>query len=128
MPKPPPRDNPPKVRPRTAPPNRLKRPLGFKDLLARSAPLQQAIARQADRGTFWRDFLAARLPADLAAQVTQVVERDGILSVYAASAAWSARLRFAVAEHWPAALEASPGLKRWSVRVQPAAASAGAPT
>lgn len=75
---------------------------------------------------FWREFLAQRLPAELAAQVTQVVERDGALSVYAASAAWSARLRFAIAEHWPAARQAAPGLKRWSVRVQPAAASTGA--
>ena len=41
-------------------------------------------------------------------------------------AAWSARLRFAIAEHWPAAQQAAPGLKRWSVRVQPAAASTGA--
>ncbi|MFM7625235.1 MAG: hypothetical protein ACKO7G_01985 [Gammaproteobacteria bacterium] len=88
--------------------------------------MQQAIARQADRGAFWKAFLAGRLPVELASQVTQVVERDGVLSVYAASAAWSARLRFALAEHWPAALEAAPGLKRWSVRVQPAAASTGA--
>ena len=88
--------------------------------------MQQAIARQADRGVFWREFFALRLPADLAAQVTQVVERDGALSVYAASAAWSARLRFAIAEHWPAAQQAAPELKRWSVRVQPAAASTGA--
>jgi len=126
MPKPPPRNNLPKVSAPTSPSNRLKKPIGIKDLLGRSAPLQQAIARQTDRGVFWREFFALRLPTDLAAQVTQVVERDGVLSVYAASAAWSARLRFALAEHWPAALEAAPGLKRWSVRVQPAAASTGA--
>ncbi len=128
MPKPPARHNLPKVTPHRRPANGPKRPMGIKDLLTRSAPLQQAIARQADRGTFWRSFFAARLAPDLAGQITQIVERDGALSVYAASAAWSARLRFALAEHWPAAQQAAPGLKRWSVRVQPAAASTGAPT
>ena len=126
MPKPPTRHNPSRAATNSHPSNRVKKPMGFKELLGRSAPLQQAIARQTDRGVFWREFLAERLPADLAAQVTQVVERDGALSVYAASAAWSARLRFAMAEHWPAAQQAAPGLKRWSVRVQPAAASTGA--
>lgn len=128
MPKPPPRYNPRNVIAAGSPPSRVKKPIGIKDLLGRSAPLQQAIARQADRGTFWRGFFAARLAPDLAGQITQIVERDGALSVYAASAAWSARLRFALAEHWPAAQQAAPGLKRWSVRVQPAAASTGAPT
>ena len=128
MPKPPPRHNPRHVTAAGSPSGRVKKPIGIKDLLGRSAPLQQAIARQADRGTFWRAFFAARLAPDLAGQITQIVERDGALSVYAASAAWSARLRFALAEHWPAAQQAAPGLKRWSVRVQPAAASTGAPT
>lgn len=128
MPKPPPRYNPRDVTAAGGPSSRIKKPIGIKDLLGRSAPLQQAIARQADRGTFWRGFFAARLSPDLAGQITQIVERDGALSVYAASAAWSARLRFALAEHWPAAQQAAPGLKRWSVRVQPAAASTGAPT
>lgn len=126
MPKPPTRNNPPKVSAPENAFNRVKKPIGIKELLGRSAPLQQAMARQADRGARWRDFFAEHLPAELAAQVTQVVERDGVLSIYAASAAWSARLRFAMAEHWPAALAASPGLKRWTVRVQPAAASTGA--
>lgn len=128
MPKPPPRHNPPGHHSRRSPSSPLKKPIGISELLGRSGTLQRAIARQADRGVFWRGFLAERLPAELLAQVTQIVERDGALSVYAASAAWSARLRFALAEHWPAAREACPALKRWSVRVQPAAASTGART
>lgn len=126
MPKPPARNNPNASDTVRTASGRAKKPIGIKELLGRSAPLQRAIARQADRGVFWREFLAERLTAELAAQVTQVVERDGALTVYAASAAWSARLRFALAEHWPAALQAAPDLKRWSVRVQPAAASTGA--
>jgi hypothetical protein len=126
MPKPPTRNNLPKVPRPSESSSRLKKPIGISDLLGRSGVLQQAIARQTDRGVFWREFFTARLPSELAGQVTHVVERDGALSIYAASAAWSARLRFAVAEHWPAAQEAAPGLKRWSVRVQPAAASTGA--
>lgn len=126
MPKPPTRYNPSAAATVSQSSNRVKKPIGIKDLLGRSAPLQKAIARQADRGVYWREFFTQRLPPELAGQVTQVVERDGVLSVYAASAAWSARLRFAVAEQWPAAQQAAPGLKRWSVRVQPAAASTGA--
>ena len=128
MPKPPTRNNPPQGIPSRSPASRVKKPIGISDLLGRSGLLQQAIARQADRSAFWRQFLAERLAPELAAQVTQVVERDGSVTVYAANAAWSARLRFALAEHWPAAREASPGIKRWTVRVQPAAASTGAPT
>ena len=128
MPKPSSRNNPRPPGTGRSPSSPLKRPMEIKDLLARSGPLQRAIARQADRGAFWRQFLAERLPPQLLAQVTQVVERDGALSVYASSAAWSARLRFALAEHWSAARAACPGLKRWAVRVQPAAASTGART
>ena len=126
MPKPRTRHNPSAPATVSQSSGQTKKPIGIKDLLGRAAPLQRAIARQTDRGVFWREFFALRLPAELAGQVTQVVERDGALCVYAASAAWSARLRFAVAELWPAAQQAEPGLKRWSVRVQPAAASAGA--
>lgn len=128
MPKPPSRHNPRPPGTGRTPSSPLKRPIEIKDLLARSGPLQRAIARQTDRGAFWRQFLAERLTPELLAQVAQVVERDGALSVYARSAAWSARLRFALAEHWPAARAACPELKRWAVRVQPAAASIGAPT
>ncbi len=128
MPKPPARNNLPKVPARPGPQSRVKKPLGISELLGRSGLLQQAIAQQADRGAFWRGFLCERLPAELAGRVTQVVERDGVVTIYAASAAWSARLRFALPEHWPAALEAAPGIKRWTVRVQPAAASTGART
>lgn len=95
--------------------------------------MQQGIRRQSGREAFWRGFLAERLEAPLVAplvaRITQIVEREGALTVYAESAAWSARLRFALAEHWPSAQAASPDLVRWAVRVQPAAAaSTGART
>lgn len=126
MPKPPTRNNLPKVTSAPCAAGRIKKPIEISDLLGRSGVLQRAIARQTDRGAYWRQFLSERLSPDLAAQVTQVVERDGSVTVYTANAAWSARLRFAIGEHWPAAQQAAPGLKRWSVRVQPAAASTGA--
>jgi hypothetical protein len=97
-------------------------------LLSSTGLLQQGIRRQVGREDFWRGFLAARMDAELVAQVSQIVEREGGLTLYARSAAWSARLRFAMAEHWGAAQAASPGLERWAVRVQPAAASTGART
>jgi predicted nucleic acid-binding Zn ribbon protein len=128
MPKPPDRHNPSKVIRRPARQRPAKKPNSINDLLSGSGLLQQAIRRQTGREAFWREFLGARLPPELAARVTQIVEREGGLTVYAESAAWSARLRFAIAEHWDAVQAASPGISRWAVRVQPAAARTGART
>ena len=128
MPKPPERHNPPKMSRRPIRARPTKKPLSINDLLAGTGLLQQGIRRQTGRDAFWRTFLTERLDPGLLAQVTQIVEREGALTVYAGSAAWSARLRFALAEHWAAAQAASPGLVRWSVRVQPVAARTGART
>jgi hypothetical protein len=54
--------------------------------------------------------------------------REGCLTLHAANAAWSARLRYALAEHWSAIVARDASLKKSLVRIQPAAASAGGRT
>lgn len=92
------------------------RPIGH--LLAR-APVLSPIAGQAARQAAWRDWLKSNLPAELTGRVTGVVERDGLLTVFAESAAWSARLRYALQELDQAVRRANPNIKRVAVKVMP---------
>ena len=77
----------------------LRTPESVKTLLGRISQLTRppvAEARQAPRE--WREWLKNKLPEGLEAHITGVVEREQSLTVFAESAAWSARLRFAMAE------------------------------
>ena len=133
MPKPPSRNNPPKVR--NAPRSRAGRaairpgkPSSIKDLLAKSGLGDGAMAAGTEARQRWRDALLGHLPAELGPQLGTVSESEGRLAVSAKSAAWSARLRYALAECWPALRAEHPQLKDYVVRIQPAAASTGART
>ena len=77
------------------------------------------VTTQAARAGFWNEWLSARLPAEAAARVSGVVEREGTLVIFAESAAWSARLRFTVLELEREILAASRGVERVVVRVRP---------
>jgi len=81
------------VRPATRAPESVKTLLGRISQLTRMPVAQR---RQAQHD--WREWLKNRLPEGLEAHITGVVERDANLTVFAESAAWSARLRFAIAE------------------------------
>jgi hypothetical protein len=76
-----------------------RKPESVKALLSRisQSPLAR-VAEQRQAQEDWRSWLKNKLPADLDAHVTGAVEREKQLTVFAESAAWSARLRFAVAE------------------------------
>ena len=125
MPKPPPRNN-PKL-PKLAG-NGLPRPGNPKDinsLLAGSGLAKQArefVRRQDD----WGSFFAGRLDPMLLEAIGHYVEKDGTLTIFVNSAAWAARLRFALPELWSAAREFRPGTERWTVKIQPVAARTGA--
>ncbi|HEY1284113.1 MAG TPA: DciA family protein [Steroidobacteraceae bacterium] len=68
-----------------------------KSLLSRASHSALArVAEQRQSQTDWRHFVGSKLPADLRERVRGVVERDGNLVIFAESAAWSARLRFAL--------------------------------
>jgi len=73
--------------------------------------------RQTQRG--WRDWLSSKLPAALATRVTGAVENAENLVIYAESAAWSARLRYAVAELDADIRRENPAIQSVSVRVMP---------
>jgi hypothetical protein len=90
-----------------------------KDLIAQRAPALMRVTAQAGRANFWTTWLSGHVPAELGARVTGVVEREGTLVIFAESAAWSARLRFAVQELEPQILAAAAGLKEVLVRVRP---------
>jgi hypothetical protein len=90
-----------------------------KDLIAQRAPALMRVTAQVGRTNFWTTWLSGHLPVEVGVRVTGVIERQGTLVIFAESAAWSARLRFAVQELEPQILAASPGLHAVLVRVRP---------
>ena len=91
-----------------------------KSLLSRashSALTRVAEQRQSQKD--WSEILRSKLPADLAGRVRGVVERDGNLVIFAESAAWSARLRFALAELEPLIRAENAAIRSVAVKVLP---------
>ena len=119
MPKNKSRDKRGKPRVRTAAGLRPLRAHSVKELLARSAPGLTRVTVQAARAGFWSGWLCRHLPTEIGARISAVVERDGTLVIFAASAAWCARLRYAVQELEPQIRAAAPQLTAIAVRVQP---------
>jgi hypothetical protein len=103
-------------------PARISRPADSVKALLERSPTLDAIAVQVARQRHWQRWLAEHLPAALLPYVTGVVERDAALVIFAASAAWGVRLRYALAEVEPELRAASPALDRVVVRVLPAKA------
>jgi len=104
---------------RTAAGPRPPRLHSVKELLRRSAPGLRRITDQAAREGFWSGWLCHHLPTEIGARICGVVERDATLVIFAASAAWCARLRYAVQELEPQIRATAPQLTAITVRVQP---------
>jgi hypothetical protein len=77
------------------------------------------VTTQSARANFWNEWLSERLPPEIRTRISGVVESDGTLTVFAESAAWSARLRFIVLELEPQIRAAAGGLSAVRVRVRP---------
>jgi hypothetical protein len=77
------------------------------------------VTAQASRQNFWNCWLSAHLPPEIRARVSGVTERDGTLVIFAATAAWSARLRYAILELEREIRAADPALTDIEVRVLP---------
>jgi hypothetical protein len=77
------------------------------------------ITDQAVRQNFWRGWLCGHIPAELYARISGIVERDGTLVIFAETAAWSARLRYAILELEHEIRAADPALTAVKVRVLP---------
>jgi hypothetical protein len=90
-----------------------------KDLLAGTQPALQRLSEQAARQALWRAWLDAHLPQEARAHVSGIVERRDTLVIFTASAAWSARVRFAVAEIEDTLKRAHPAILKVEVRVLP---------
>lgn len=67
-----------------------------KDLLQRSTPVLAGLQREALRQRDWLQWVRRELPAELAPHVTGVTEQAGALVIFAESAVWGVRLRYAV--------------------------------
>lgn len=66
-----------------------------KDLLQRSTPVLAGLQREALRQHDWLQWVRRELPAELAGHVTGVTEQAGELVIFAESAVWGVRLRYA---------------------------------
>ncbi len=69
-----------------------------KDLLQRSTPVLAGLQREALRQRDWLQWVQRELPEELAGHVTGVTEQAGALVIFAESAVWGVRLRYAVPE------------------------------
>jgi hypothetical protein len=92
-----------------------------KDLLQHRTPILTRLTDQAARQDLWNAWLSTHLPGGLRARVSGVNERDGTLVVFAESAAWCARLRYALAELEPLLRAERPAVAAIEVRVLPRA-------
>jgi hypothetical protein len=90
-----------------------------KDLLARNIPALQRLSEQAGHQELWRAWLDAHLPQEARVQISGIVERHDTLVIFTRSAAWSARVRFAVGEIEAALKRAHPSIVAIEVRVLP---------
>jgi hypothetical protein len=87
------------------------------------SPVFTRISAQKSAADAWRTWLETRLPTELSSRISGIVERDGGLTVFTESAAWSARLRFALAEIEKDVREKNPDLTGVLVRVLPRSAT-----
>ena len=96
-------------------------PRAIGELLTRGAPVLSQIRDQSARQTFWQSWFSEQVPEALGTHITGAVARDGILTVFAESAAWAARLRYALRELQPAIERADRSVHEIRVRVLPRA-------
>jgi hypothetical protein len=90
-----------------------------KELLAHGLPSLKRVTDQAARQSFWHGWLRGHIPAEIHARISGVAERERTLVIFAESAAWSARLRYAVLELEREIRAANPELSAIKVRVRP---------
>ena len=90
-------------------------------MLGGATPMLTRLTDQASRQAYWKQWLAQHVPAELAARLSGVVEREDTLVIFAESAAWSARLRYVIQELEAQIKQAGPTIQHVSVRVMPKA-------
>jgi len=96
-----------------------RKPVNVKDLLESSGISGKKLRQYTDKKTYWSDVLRQILEPALFGHITNIVERVGTLTLYTSSSAWSARLRFAVAECAARLPLQSRAIQQILVRVKP---------
>jgi len=100
--------------------NPVRAPESVKALLGRiSRNVVAPVAEQRQAQEGWREWLRNKLPAHIETRVTGVVEREGTLTVFAETAAWSARLRLEIAELETQIRERNADVVKLVVKVMP---------
>jgi hypothetical protein len=107
------------MRSRTSP--AAPRTHSVKDLLQRGPALLKRVTDHQERAGRWENWLSGRLPAELHARISGISEENGNLCIFAVSAAWCARLRYAVCELEGEIRKAEPTVRGIEVRVLPRA-------
>ncbi len=118
MPKTPPQDKPDEPALGRGSRTRGRRTVAIGELLSRQ-PAARAVRAALDRQEQWLAQLRDILPPELGAQLAGAVERRGTLIIYASSAAWCTRLKYALAGALPRCQELAPQLRALQVRVRP---------
>ena len=90
-----------------------------KQLFNRSSANLRRVTDQLAKQNYWEKWLAEHLEAGLRAHLSGLAEQNGTLTVFASSAAWAARLRFAVTALEAHMRSARPELTRVEVKVLP---------
>jgi hypothetical protein len=94
-------------------------PHSVKEILGRQFPALNRLSGEALQQEKWSTWLSSHLPAEIAPRISGIHERDGVLVVFAESAGWSARLRFALQELEAALRHEYPRITATQVRVLP---------
>ena len=90
-----------------------------KDLLQRSTPVLAGLQREAVRQRDWLQWVKRELPEELAVHVTGVTEQGGALVIFAESAAWGVRLRYAMPQLLDAVSSQPGNIQGVRIRVVP---------
>jgi hypothetical protein len=99
---------------------RLRRPAQRLDSIMKKQGWLQDLERKLGAQRQWLDWLTETLPAELGGQLVYAVQKGPELTVLTTSAAWSARVRFALAELEPQIHARQPDIVKITVRVAPA--------
>ncbi len=90
-----------------------------KQFLTSGATKLRYVTEQLARQNFWNEWMSRHVPAEIRAKISGVAAQDGTLTIFAETAAWSARLRFLILELEPEMRAADPRLGAVRVRVLP---------
>jgi hypothetical protein len=100
--------------------NRIKKAPQSVEMIMKNQGWLQNLQRARGAQQAWLEWIAQALPEELRGSLVNVVRKGNELTVLAASAAWSSRMRYALAAIEPAIRARAPDIVKVTVRVSPA--------